>query len=470
MPEINTLSLTEKSKVQVSESASEPSPVRQFLRHHPEVKTVEVVLTDLNGILRGKWLPVSAIQKVLDGKFKMSLTGVSADIWGRDVPALCQKVGDGDGLCVALEETIRLLPWVERPTAQFLLQLNTENGEPWGYDPRVVLKRIVQRFSKLGLTPVCAPELEFYLVLEERKPDGTPQLPYSRANGTSTIGGQLYSTQVMHEQGELLHEIREACEIMQIPMDGLVKELSASQYELNLTHVADPLLAADHAQMLKQVIKGVSQKHGFIATFMAKPFGDKDGNGFHSHVSLVDKNGRNVFDDGNAKGSDLLRQAIAGLATTMADCMLIFAPHHNSYRRLWRGVHGPLQPTWGYENRYVALRVPNGDGEARRIEHRIAGADANPYLTLAAILAGILHGIENELEADPPTSGGPSDEDPILPGNWFESLRAFENSEFVAQSLGADFQEAFTQMKRAEQLQFTGAVNPFEYNTYLVMA
>jgi glutamine synthetase len=450
--------------------ANTSSPVRKFLAKHPEVQTVEVVLTDLNGILRGKWLPISSVEKVLEGKFKMSLTGVSADIWGRDVPALCQKIGDGDGLCNALEHTIRLLPWLKRPTAQFFLQLNTEQGEPWGYDPRVVLKRIVERYQELGLTPVCAPELEFYVVHEERNADGTPRIPVTRANGNSTTGGQLFSTEVMHEQADLLHDIRDACEIMEVPLEGLVKELSAGQYELNLHHVDDPLLAADNAVMLKQAIKGVAKKHGYIATFMAKPFGDKDGNGYHTHVSLLDRDGNNVFDDGTDKGTDIMRHAIAGLSSTMKDCMLIFAPHHNSYRRLWRGVHGPLQPTWGYENRYVALRVPNGEHAARRIEHRIAGADANPYLTLAAILAGMLYGIENKLKADPPATGGPSNDDPILPGNWFEALRAFENSDFVANSMGADFQEAFTQMKIAEQLEFTGAVNPFEYNTYLVMA
>lgn len=446
------------------------SPARAFLAAHPEVQSVEVVLTDLNGIFRGKWLPVSALDKVLDGKFKMSLTSVSADIWGRDVPALCTKTGDGDGICTALEESIRPLPWLERPTAQMLLQLNTEDGTPWGYDPRVILRTVCERYRALGLTPVCAPELEFYLLLEQRLPDGTPQIPDSRANGTCKIGGQLYSTEVMHEKAGLMHEIREACEAMGVPLEGLVKELAASQYELNLHHVPDPVAAADHAQFLKQAIKGVAKKHGYIATFMAKPFGDKDGNGFHYHVSLLDRSGSNVFDDGTARGSDILRHAVAGLAGTMTDCMLIFAPHHNSYRRLWRGVHGPLVPSWGYENRYVAMRIPNGDGASRRIEHRIAGADANPYLSLAAILAGMLHGIENRLEPEPPVNAGPRKTDPVLPGNWFEALREFEQSQFIADSLGPEFQEAFREMKRFEQMEFTGAVNPLEYNTYLVLA
>ena len=466
---MDIVSLKTSSSMPQSKQKS-TSPVRDFLAAHPEVQTIEVVLTDLNGVLRGKWLPRSGIEKVLNGKLKMSLTALSADVWGRDVPVLCRQTGDGDGICVALEDSIRLLPWLERPTAQLMLQLNTEDGTPWGYDSRVILQRVCERFKAHGLTPVCAPELEFYLLKEERHPDGTPQVPSTRANGTLTIGGQLYSTEVMQEQAELLHEMREACELMKLPLEGLVKELAASQFELNLEHVDDPLLAADNAQMLKQTIKSVARGYGLIASFMAKPFGDRDGNGFHTHVSLVDETGRNIFNDGTARGSDMMRHAIAGLAHTMADCMLIFAPHNNSYRRLRRGVHGPLVPTWGYENRYVALRIPNGEGEARRIEHRIAGADANPYLSLAAILAGILHGIENKLEADEPTKGGPQDVDPVLPGNWYEALREFENSEFIATALGADFRQAMSAIKRAEQLEFSGTVNPLEYNSYLVLA
>jgi len=437
---------------------------------HPEVQTFEVVLTDLNGIFRGKWLPRASMEKVLNGQFKMSLTALSADVWGRDVPVLCRQTGDGDGVCIALEDSIRLLPWLERPTAQLMLQLNTEDGTPWGYDPRVILQRVCKRFEALGLTPVCAPELEFYLLQEERHADGTPRIPATRANGTCSIGGQLYSTEVMQEQALLLHEMSEACEHMNLPIEGLVKELAASQYELNLEYVDDPLRAADNAQMLKQTIKSVARKHRLIASFMAKPFGDRDGNGFHTHVSLLDRDGRNVFDDGTALGSEILRHAIAGLAQTMKDCMLIFAPHNNSYRRLRRGVHGPLVPSWGYENRYVAMRIPNGEGASRRIEHRIAGADANPYLHLAAILSGIAFGIENRLQADEPTKGGPQVVDPVLPGNWYEALSTFETSGFIAEALGADFQQAFSAIKRMEQLEFSGTVNPLEYNSYLVLA
>jgi glutamine synthetase len=446
------------------------SPLSLFLEDHPETETIEVVLTDLNGIYRGKWLPASSASKVLDGKFKIPLTAVSPDVWGRDVPALCEKTGDGDGICEAIESSIRTLPWLSRPTAQLFVQLNTDNGTPWGFDPRVVLKNVHQRYLDRKLTPVCAPELEFYLFEEGRDGDGTPRIPATRANGNCRIGGQLYSTEVMQENAALMHEIREACDLMSVPLDGLLKELAPGQYELNLHHVDNPLQAADNAQMLKQVIKSVSRKHGYIASFMAKPFGDRDGNGFHTHVSILDDAGNNIFDDGTERGSEVLKNAIAGLAETMPDSMLIFAPHLNSWRRLQRGVHGPLAPTWGYENRYVALRIPNGEGTARRIEHRIAGADANPYLSLAVILAGILHGIDQQLEAQPPTTAGPEKQATTLPASWGAALVAFEQSAFIRDYLGEDFQFALTEIKRIEQDEFSAAVSPLEYDSYLVLA
>lgn len=203
---------------------------------------------------------------------------------------------------------------------------------------------------------------------------------------------------------------------------------------------------------------------------MAKPFGSRDGNGFHTHVSILDDGGNNIFDDGTEAGSDLLRHAVAGLADVMADSMLIFAPHLNSWRRLQRGVHGPLTPSWGYENRYVAMRIPNGENAARRIEHRIAGADANPYLSLAVILAGILHGLDKRLEAAPPSNAGPGKPEAVLPSNWEAALAAFERSDFIGSYLGRDFQHALAEIKRVEQDEFSAAVTTLEYDSYLVLA
>jgi len=439
----------------------------KFLADNPDIEVVEVLLVDINGVHRGKWLPRSKLLSVFKGDIRLALTGVTPDIWGRDVPALCDTTGDGDGICYPTARTLKRLPWLERPTAQVYLHL-THEGKPWGFDPRVVLSNLQQRFEAKGLTPVVAPELEFMLLSAERDAERMPQFPATQISGNTKIGGQLYSTDIMHEFSDVLHEMRECCDAMDLRLETLVKELAPGQYELNQHHVGDALEAADNAQMLKRVIKGVARKHGYIATFMPKPFADLAGNGFHTHISVVDKDGKNIFDDGTDKGSEQLRQAIAGLAQTMSDLMLLFAPNRNSYRRFASGSHMPIAPTWGYENRDVALRVPVGSPDARRIEHRVAGADANPYLVLSAILAGVLFGLENKLQAAAPKTGGSAGQKRELAADWLTATRDFEASNFAAEYLGAPFKEAMLAIKRFEQQEFDRTITPFEYDTYLI--
>ena len=446
---------------------SEIETARKFLADNPDIEVIEALLVDLNGVHRGKWLPRHKLESVFAGGLRMALTGVTPDIWGRDVPALCAKTGDGDGICVPTVRTLKRLPWLSRPTAQIYLHL-THEGQPWGYDPRVVLRQLQQRFADRGLTPVVTPELEFMLLSSERDADGIPQVPQTRINGRSKVGGQLYGTDIMHEFADVLHEMREACDAMDLKLETLVKELAPGQYELNQHHLGDALQAADNAQMLKRVIKGVAQKHGYVATFMPKPFTDVDGNGFHTHISVLDERGRNIFDDGTEMGSESLRHAVAGLAATMSDLMLVFAPHRNSYRRFSAGTHTPIAPTWGYENRDVALRIPVGDPEARRIEHRVAGADANPYLVLSAILAGVLYGLESELEAAESEVAGSGDQDRELAGDWVTALRDFEKSAFVGEYLGPPFHEAMCAIKHFEQDEFNRTISSFEYDAYLI--
>lgn len=446
---------------------SDIETARKFLADNSDIEVIEALLIDLNGMHRGKWLPRHKLESVFEGGLRMALTGVTPDIWGRDVPSLCAKTGDGDGICVPTVRTLKRLPWLSRPTAQIYLHL-THAGRPWGYDPRVVLAQLQERFADRGLTPVVAPELEFMLLSSQRDAEGIPQVPRTRINGRSKVGGQLYGTDIMHEFADVLHEMREACDAMDLKLDTLVKELAPGQYELNQQHLGDALQAADNAQMLKRVIKGVAQKHGYVATFMPKPFANVDGNGFHTHISVIDERGRNIFDDGTEKGSESLRQAVAGLAATMSDLMLVFAPHRNSYRRFSAGTHTPIAPTWGYENRDVALRIPVGDPQARRIEHRVAGADANPYLVLSAILSGVLYGLDNKLEAADAVVAGAAKQDRELAGDWLTALRDFEKSTFVGEYLGTAFHEAMCAIKHFEQDEFDRTISPFEYDTYLV--
>ncbi len=201
---------------------------------------------------------------------------------------------------------------------------------------------------------------------------------------------------------------------------------------------------------------------------MAKPFGDHAGNGMHVHCSLVDDSGKNVFDDGSDQGTPLLRQAIAGCLATLADSMLMLAPNLNSFRRFQRGSHAPMAPTWGYENRTVAVRVPADVPAATRIEHRVAGADASPYLVIAAILGGILHGIENQLEAPAPLDGNAYEQVPAsLPRYWHDALALFEGSDYIAETFGKDFQRVFTILKQQEMDEFDRRVTSLEYDANL---
>lgn len=442
---------------------------RKFLTDNPDIEVIEALLVDINGVHRGKWISPDKLLSVFDGQLRMPLTAVTPDIWGRDVPALCSKTGDGDGICLPTARTLKRLPWLARPTAQVYLHL-THEGKPWEYDPRVVLANIQRRFEQKGLRPVVAPELEFMLLSADSDAEGKPQTPQTFINGSTRVGGQLYSTDLMHEFADVMHEMREACDALDLRLDTLVKELAPGQYELNQHHVADALEAADNAQILKRVIKGVARKHGYVATFMPKPFADVDGNGFHTHISVIDEDGRNIFDDGSERGSKELRHAIAGLAQSMPDLLLVFAPHRNSYRRYASGTHVAPAPTWAYENRDVALRVPVGSPDSRRVEHRVAGADANPYLVLSAILAGVLHGLENKLEPDAPIAEDAAAIERTLAADWRTAIGDFAASDIVPHYFGATFREAMLAIKRFELDQFDRTVTAFEYDTYLVCA
>ncbi|MCF6194286.1 MAG: glutamine synthetase family protein, partial [Kangiellaceae bacterium] len=207
---------------------------------------------------------------------------------------------------------------------------------------------------------------------------------------------------------------------------------------------------------------------GKRATFMAKPFGDIEGNGMHIHCSLINKDKSNAFNDDTDLGNDLLRHAIAGCLDVMQDCMLLFAPHLNSYRRFQRGNHAPMAPSWGYENRTVSIRVPADSHEAMRIEHRVAGADANPHLVISAIIAGMLHGIENKLEAPAPLEGDASKQlEASLPRHWPDALEIFTKSPFIRKYFGSEFQRIFSEAKLQEMDEFDRHVTLQEYDAYL---
>jgi glutamine synthetase len=438
--------------------------LQAFLEAHPDIDTFEIIAPDLAGGLRGKWIGRDKIRKAFNEGIKMPLSTPALDVWGRDVEGWVLEQGDGDGICRADIRTLVPTPWLQRPTAQVMMSMHEPGGRPCAYDPRLMVTELQQRFAALGLTPVLASEMEFHLLRNEDDALGRPLHTQSDRLGGGLQRGQTYGIEVMQDMAPLLHTIRDACNSQQLPIDTLIKEAAPSQYEINLLHQPDALLAADQAVMLQRAIRGVARQHELRATFMAKPFGDLAGNGMHLHISLLDKAGHNVLADADG----MLRHAVAGCLDSLADVMLLLAPNLNSYRRFVRDCHAPLAPTWGFENRTTAIRIPTDTAENTRLEHRVAGADAQPHLAIAAILAGMLHGIENTLTAPDAVTGNAYEQfPPSLPRYWRDAHSRFTDSDFIARYFGAEFQRVYSALKLQEMDEFDRCVTPLEYEVNL---
>ncbi len=438
-----------------------------FLRAHPEIATIEALLPDCNGVMRGKWLPRHKLAKIFDGELKLPKTALSLDIWGRDVEELVFATGDADGLCRPVEGSLQPIPWSSGGQhGQIMLSMYDSEDVPYLGDPRHVLKEVVARFHQRGWRPVVAAELEFSLVKWQ---DSTPTHTCPAPAGSDPIGGNMYSLDLMQQHGELMEDLRISCEIQDLPFEGVVKESAPSQYEINMHHVDNPVQAAKQILQMKRLIKGVCSKHGLVASFMPKPFEDEAGNGMHVHCSLLDESGSNLFDNGGPEGSPLLHQAIAGCLTHMADSVAVFAPSYNGYRRFTPGSHAPTYPSWGYENRTVAVRVPAGNPVARRLEHRVAGSDANPYLLFAALLGAVLDGIEQKLAPPDPVRGDgyAQPEQQLLPTYMQDAVALFSQSSFITAAMGPELQRIFTLTKEQEIAEFRRRVTTLEYQTYL---
>jgi glutamine synthetase len=448
-------------------AAGAPSP-------DPGFENVEILIPDLNGTLRGKHIAGGQIEKAMAGHVRLPGSLFGTDITGDNPPGtgLVWAIGDADKVLSPADGQLRPVPWAARPAAQLLMTMRNEDGSPFYGDPRQVLAGAVARFAATGLRPVIALELEFCLLDRERDEDGGVQPPRSPLTGRRERETQVYGIEEIEAFSTLFDDIAEACTVQQVPASTAVSELTPGQYEVNLMHVDDPLAAADHAVLLKRIVKALARKHGFEATFMAKPFSDQVGNGLHLHLSLVDEAGRNLFDGGGGtlapQLAPLLGHAIAGLQATMAEAMAIFAPNANSYRRFRPGSYAPHAPTWGIENRTVALRVPGGSAEARRVEHRVAGADANVYLVTAAILAGIQHGLAQGLDPGPRTTGNAYEKTaPSLSTRWIEALDRFDRGGVIREALGEEFCRLYAIVKRHELAKFEAIITPRELDWYL---
>ena len=428
---------------------------------------VEALITDCNGVARGKWLPVQKLDAIEKQGLKLPKSALGLDVWGRDIPALAHANGDIDGYCHLVEGSLRPL-LTERGVdqAQVLLSMFDKDGNPYMGDPRQVLQALVNRFTEKELRPCMAVELEFSLL---PKPE-TSEAIGAALRDQNTVGGNLYALSELDYHGPLLEALRQAFDTQDLPYEGIIKESAHSQFEINVAHSDDVMLLADQVIRMKRTIRAVSARHGFVASFMPKPIDDEAGNGLHVHCSLLDENGTNVFDDGGEEGSDLLRYAVAGGLELLPASMLLFAPSFNAYRRFQPGNHAPTESAWGYDNRTTAIRIPESPSAARRLEHRVAGADANPYLVLAAVLAGIWHGIENTLSPPNPIEGNAWDQEidaPALPTTMDEAISVFDKSDVLSSYLTSEFKTPFLATKVQERNEFAKRVTEFELETYL---
>ncbi|MHB8530450.1 MAG: glutamine synthetase family protein, partial [Caulobacteraceae bacterium] len=415
---------------------------RRFLEIHPDIRFCELIFTNLSGVPRGKRLRRHELPPVYEqGRFLPGSILV-CDITGRDCEetGLVWEDGDADRVARPAPGTLVPAPWLGEDVAQLITSLWEIDGKPNDLDPRHVLRRVVERFAADGLTPVVACELEYYLVDRKRTAGGGVRLAGAPATGERPDQHGVYGLRELEDFAPFLRELWACADAQGVPLEGAISEYAPGQVEITLRHGPDALRAADEAVMYKRIAKGVAAKHGLEATFMAKPFARRSGSGLHLHVSVEDRDGRNIFAADDPAGSPALGHAVGGLKALMAPSLLVFAPNANSYRRFRANSYAPIAPTWGINNRTVALRVPAGPPAGRHIEHRLAGADANPYLALAVLLAGVHHGLTDSLDPGPPTQGdgyaAAAASGERLPAHWLAAADAFEASHPLKDYLG----------------------------------
>jgi glutamine synthetase len=392
-------------------------------------------------------------------------------VTGQDVPetGLVFDEGDRDMLLWPAPGSLARMPWAETPAAQYIASVHDLDGTPHYADPRNMLARMVTKVEAgLGMTPVGAVELEFFLMDRAAALAGKPIAPKAQINEARPRHYQAYYLQDTDDFAPFFNDLYAMCGIQGLPAKTLISEYAPGQMEIVLRHRADVLKACDEAIMLKRLIKNVAEKHGLAATFMAKPYAAWTGSGMHIHVSLADGAGANLFAAEDPAANPLLMQALGGLKAAMAESMLIFAPNANSYRRFRRNSYAPVAANWGINNRTVSLRVPAGPAKACHIEHRPAGADANPYLVMAAVLAGMHHGISRKLEPGPAVTGnGYAQPSAPIPANWFASIDALRQGAIIRDYFGADFVETFCTIKEVEADRFYAEPTERDFEWYL---
>lgn len=432
---------------------------------------VDVLIVDWQGGLRGKRLPGTHRGKILQGQARIPVSTQALDIWGDDcdeITGLGLSIGDPDGLCIPNLEQCDFhdQPW-NAGHQQILCSLHNEDGAVSEFDSRAILQGAVESLHARQLFPVVAVELEFYLMDESVRTTGIPMVPSSLNVAGPPNDLQLYDMRAMDRVSDVLQDIHAFAQAMGISAETQLAEYGPGQFEINLKHQADPLKAADHAVLFKQLVDRAAYKHGLLASFMAKPYTEHAGCGQHVHVSLLNESGDNLFDRHHGN-PDTLLHAVAGCLKHLEASQLFLAPHANSYRRLQPESFAPVRCDWSYDHRGVSIRLPETEGVSARLEHRVAGADANPYLVMAVVLNSISDGLS---DAQSPTIS------PLLPGepasakalthDWVTAISRAADSPWLRATLGERFIDLYTRVKHHEARKINRQVSDIELNTYL---
>jgi glutamine synthetase len=441
-----------------------PDEAKAFLDANPGVQWIDAFLFDMNGIPRGKRIRRSDLLSVAKNGLMMPSSVFIMDPLGNCVEDTGRlwETGDHDHHCHMLSGTLVPVPVGDGKHAQAVLVVDGKDE----LDPRTVLGEQVERLARAGQTPVAAVELEFYVT--RRNPNGA--LPHTPEGVSGDPRRPLtFGFEEMDALSPVIDNIYRICDAQSLPVNAVMKESGPGQFEINLKHRPNALAAALDGLLLKRAVKAAARAHDLDATFMAKPHHDWAGSGMHIHLSLLDKSGQNLF--AGDPISPLFRHALGGMRESMADFMAVWAQTANAYRRYVPKSYVSLAADWGFNNRTVALRIPRGHGDATRIEHRVAGADANPYLVIAAVLAGISHGIANTIDPGPAVEGNSETIlAPPLPTAWVNALDLFQRSSIAREAFGVSFQQVFSRLKHAERSRFERIVTPLDHLWYARVA
>jgi len=437
--------------------------VRAFRQHNPEVRYVDLISLDIPGHFYGKRYPIDMLEKVAAGSVlklpqNCVLLGVQGGLF--KIGDYCFNDGDPDAVRRLVPGTLKPVTWEGKPLGQMLI--TTDGTEkPIVFEPREVLTQVLARMARKGIHPVVAFELEFYL-FDKQLREGLPQFPRDQLRDDADDQPNMHIER-LSRFSPVLDDMVDAAQAQGIDATVITAELGPGQFEINFGHLDDGVRAADWAALFCRSTRGVALKHGYRASFMAKPYLQHPGSGMHVHVSLYDAGGNNLLAHNQQQP---LRHAIAGCLELLPACMPIFAPNQNAFRRLGGTTNIATHASWGYEDRDACLRIPESDAKNLRVEYRLAGADANPYLVLAAILVGLEHGLE-------------AGKEPILPLNedrnsgiafpleMLEAVRTMQHQPQLRDGMGGEFVDVYCENKRQDHLAFMQEISAREYRWFL---